>query len=147
MPRPSDSKRARLESYLAESRPALIDETFLETLRERLAPVSNSYLRELVRGSGLPLSPLVEGVRQDSLQEARRTLLALSRLYEESGPARRNQVRSVVIESKTRLCWAVKTRQPLKEEILLWVMTWLENPPVFGSWLALRTTGSGSLLP
>jgi hypothetical protein len=155
MPSRSDTKRARFETFLAEHRPPQIDEDFLLALEQHLAPVSSSYLRQLVRASGLPLSPMVEGVRQDSLEEAERTLLGLAGVYVDSDAAGRRQARSLVIESKDRLQWAIKrtndgpARRAIQHEILLWMMTWLENPAVFASWLTLRkrdrqVTGSES---
>ena len=158
MPRRSDSKRTRVVAFLSDHKPALIDEGVLTALREHLAPVSNSYLRELVRSCGLPLAPVVEGVRHESLEEAERTLLALSTAYEASDAAPRGQIRTVIIESKDRLKWSLKrsgidpAQRALKEEILLWTMTWLENPTVFAAWLSLRRrekqpTGSEPLQP
>jgi hypothetical protein len=144
MPRRSDSKKARLEAYLVERKPARIDETVWSELEAQLAPVSSSYLRELLRSAGVPLDPLIEGVRQDSLEEAKQTLTALTRAYSESSEERRVRVRAAVIESKDRLRWSLKRdsgnpeRRALKEEILLWTMIWLENPLVFESWLAVR---------
>jgi hypothetical protein len=139
----SDTKRARLEMHLAELRPPVIDDKVWSELRTRLAPVSNTYLRKLVISTGLPMSPVVEGVRHDSLQHAARTLMALSTAYADSEADSRRRIREAVIESKDRLRWALKRSsatdsQVLKQEILLWVMTWLENPAVFPAWLALR---------
>lgn len=144
MPRRTDTKRARLEAYLNEIKPTVIDQTLWADLQSRLAPVSRSYLRELLRGSGLPMSPLIEGVRQDSLDEAQRTLLALSVAYAEASAGERRTIRATVIESKDRIRWGLKRSgidadgRALKQEVLLWAMTWLENPEVFPAWLALR---------
>ncbi len=144
MPRRTDSKRARLEAYLAELQPSVIDDDLWVDLQARLAPVSRSYLRELLRGSGLPMSPLIEGVRADTLDEAQRTLLALSKAYAEAPTDQRRRIRATVIESKDRIRWGLKRagidleQRALKEEIMLWALTWLENPEVFPAWLALR---------
>jgi hypothetical protein len=144
MPRRSESKKTKLEAYFAKRKPERIDETVWSELVVHLAPVSSSYLRELLKSAGLPLDPLIEGVRQDSLEEAERTLVALSCMYSESSGERRARVRAAVIESKDRLRWSLKRdsddseRRALKQEILLWTMTWLENPLVFESWLAIR---------
>ena len=146
MPRRSDTKRARLEAHLAELQPAIVDEQVWSELQRRLAPISNSYLRELLLASGVPVSPVVEGVRQDSLENAERTLLALAAAYTGAGPQDRRRIRVAVIESKDRLRWSLKQPNPEKDEILLWMMTWLENPEVFPIWLALRKNcGAGRL--
>jgi hypothetical protein len=148
MPLRGESKHARLESYLAARRPDCIDESIWEELRKHLAPVSDGYLRQLLKAAGLPMAPVVEGVRQDSLDEAARTLIGLAHLYALSDAAGRKRVRAVVITSKDRIRWALKRlagarnqdteRSALKEEILLWTVTWLENPEIFEVWLTLR---------
>jgi hypothetical protein len=78
----------------------------------------------------LILHPLIEGVRQENLPELERTLLAL--LGEERRPAR-----TLIIEAKQHARWAMK-KHPEKEEMILWMLTWLENPGIFPHWLALR---------
>jgi hypothetical protein len=151
MPRRDSSKRARLETYLAERGPGVIDDEVWDELQAWLAPVSSGYLRELLRSTGLPLSALVEGVRQDSLEEAERTLVALSGAYVSSGAEMRKRLRAAVIDSKDRLRWALKKaemeheRRKVKEEILLWVLTWLENPIVFPAWLSIRKRANPTL--
>jgi hypothetical protein len=133
-----------LEAYLAELQPSVIDEDLWADLQARLAPISRSYLRELLRVSGLPLSLLVEGVRTDTLDEAQRTLLALSEAYAQAPAGKRRKIRVTVIESKDRIRGGLKRtgidmkQRALKEEVLLWALTWLENPEVFPAWLALR---------
>jgi hypothetical protein len=149
MPPRSESKRRKLQAYLAEVKPSIIDERVWEELQSRLTPVSAGYLRELLLATGVPLSPLIEGVRQDSLDQTQRTLLALSDVYKAATPQRRRIIRSAVIESKDRIRWALKRsgtdeeKRAPKEEMLLWVLTWLENPEIFPVWLGLRRrTGS-----
>lgn len=112
-------------------------------------PVSESYLRRLLRHSGIPLSPLVEGVSLESLDESRRTLRALSELYVTADSTVRSTLRQRVIEGKTRLRFLVpKTPDPvqraLREEMLLQVSIWLENPGVFPVWLGLRERATHS---
>ena len=121
-------------------------------LRE-LAPVSEGYLRKLLRESAVPLAPLVEGIRQDSLDALERTLLAVLREYEAGDKSRKADCRRAVITAKNHARWAQqrterdsgpfcavqrKKEKPEKEETILWLLTWLENPSVFPLWLALR---------
>jgi hypothetical protein len=117
-----------------------VGETQFQELRRRLAPVSEGYLRRLLRESGLPLAPLVEGVRQGTLDELETSLLRLLDEYERSGPDRRTAVRRLVITGKDRARWAARREEfrIAKEEMVLWMTTWLENPPVFRQWLVLR---------
>ena len=133
-------KRTELARWLQEHRPARIGETEFEALGRALAPVSESYLRKLVRESGVPLDPMVEGVRQGGFDELEASLLRLLEEYERGDPARRAAVRRVVITSKehARLAARNPAKRPEKEEMLLWLLTWLENPPLFGAWVRLR---------
>jgi len=105
-------------------------------------------LRRLLRSSGLPLAPVVEGVRQDSFAELERTLLALERELEaalEAGDeARARACRRAVIEAKDHARLALRNprthpdKAACKQEMILWMLTWLENPGVFPAWLGLR---------
>ncbi len=104
----------------------------LPGIREALGPISDSYLRRLLRDSGAPLDPLVEGVRQTGFDELERTLLALL-------DCDRAEARPLVIEAKEHAKLALK-RKPdaAREEMILWMLTWLENPDAFPVWLRLR---------
>ncbi len=138
--RPTRGKRTELARWLEEHGPARIGETEFEALRRALAPVSESYLRKLVRESGVPLDPMVEGVRQGSFDELEASLLRLLEEYERGDPARRAVVRRVVIISKehARLAARNPAKRAEKEEMILWLVTWLENPPLFAAWVRLR---------
>jgi len=49
-------------------------------------------------------------------------------------------VRHVVITSKehARLATRNPAKRAEKEEMILWLLTWLENPPLFAAWVRLR---------
>ena len=139
MPSRAESKRSRLAEYLAAAQPACIDEQLARELSALLSPVSPSYLRRLLRQSGVQLSPMVEGVNQESLDQLERTLLGLAGEYSNG----RKEARAIVIEAKERLRWAVAraadaNRKAEKAEMLLWALTWLENPLAFPVWARLR---------
>lgn len=68
------SKKLRLTELLAGV--VRVDAVERERLRVELAPISDSYLRRLPRASGVPLTPEVEGVRQEDFAALERTLLA-----------------------------------------------------------------------
>jgi len=87
------------------------------------------------------LTPLVEGVRQGTLDELESSLLALLDEYERGGLDRRAAVRRLVIRAKDHARWAMRSaaQRDMKEEMVLWMTTWLENPPVFRQWLVLRS--------
>jgi len=138
--RPTRGKRTELARWLEEQRPARIGETEFEALGRALAPVSESYLRKLVRESGVPLDAMVEGVRQGSFDELEASLLRFQDEYERGDPARRAAMRRVVITSKehARLAARNPAKRAEKEEMILWLLTWLENPPLFADWVRLR---------
>jgi hypothetical protein len=139
-------KSAELERWLGEHRPARIGEAEFAQLRGALAPVSENYLRKLVRACGVPLVPIVEGVRQSTFEELEASLLRLLEVYEQSDAARRMAVRRLVITAKdhARLAARNPEKRTDKEEMILWLTTWLENPPVFGEWVRIRRGMMGS---
>jgi hypothetical protein len=120
-------------------------------LREALAPVTESRLRRLLRDSGLPLAPLVAGVRQDDFPSLAASLLDL---HAELTAARRrgdrateSRCRKLVIEAKDHARWAAKraadpARRAAKEEMAVWMLVWLENPDIFPAWLGARKAAS-----
>lgn len=118
-----------------------IDEREFADLAERFS-LSATYLRRLLMEARIPLAPMVEGVRQDTFPDLERTLLALLREYASSGPERRRKCRKLVITAKdhARLAWTREKEEgrQRKEEMVLWMLTWLENPGVFPYWVALR---------
>jgi hypothetical protein len=136
----SDSKRAKLGQWLTERRIERAGELEWREMLTALAPISESYLRKLLRGSGVSLAPMVEGVVQSSLVDLERTLLALANEYE----AGARDVRRIVITAKDHARFALKKFKPddpkigERQEMFLWMMTWLENPALFPVWLAMR---------
>lgn len=101
--------------------------------------MSEPYLRQLLRESGVALTPLVEGVRQHDLEELERTLCALQGEYEAAAGdrARQHQCRRAVIEAKDHALLRVE-QDEAKREMVLWMRVWLENPPVFSTWVTAR---------
>jgi len=133
-----------LANWAAARPPRSVDLGDVAGLRRMLAPVSSGYLRRLLRDSGLPLAPLVEGVTQTSIRELRRTLLALEQEYARGDPAAKALARRLVIEAKDHARWAARSpkasaeKKAEKEEMVLWMLTWLENPGAFPAWVVLR---------
>ena len=134
------TKRDELRHWLERVRPARIGEREWAMLHVDLAPVSGSNLRRLLRESGVPLAPLVEGVRQETFEALESSLLSFLQEYERSDSAGRLSVRQVVIEAKEHARWAARSqdKRAEKEEMALWMLTWLENPPLFPQWVKLR---------
>lgn len=144
MPLRKGSKHALLEEILGPFE--RVNEETWARVKKALTPISDSYLRSLLKQSGRELAPFVEGVETADVDSAERTLRALASEYETSDPARRKECRRMVIESKDRLRWWLKSPKAVesaekraeKEEILLWVFTWLENPALFPEWVTIR---------
>ena len=129
-----------LTQWLERRKLAQVGEAEWDELRKELAPVSDSYLRKLLRESSVPLGPLVEGVRQEGFEALEQSLLKMLKEYEGGDAARRTLVRRAVITAKDHARLAARNEQKRgqKEEMVLWMLTWLENPPVFPQWVRLR---------
>jgi hypothetical protein len=136
--------RIALSTLLVREAIPLLDEKAAVRLRAELPAMSDRMYRDLLRDCGLPLSPLVEGVRQDDFVHLERTLLLLAQEYEQGDLARRKQVRSAVIEAKNHARLAAANekvsgeKRAEKDEMVLWTLTWLENPSIFELWVGLR---------
>src|ERR1035437_7466345 len=146
-------KRRRLH-YLAERRPAAITEAVWKELLELLAPVSESYLRELLRAAGLPFEQPWAGVRQHSFEELEESLRALGRVYAEAmeagDRARARYCRRQAIGAQDRARFLAASprstpeRKALKTEMAQWMLVWLENPDVFPAWVEARKRAMGT---
>ncbi|MCS7025968.1 MAG: hypothetical protein NZV14_14285 [Bryobacteraceae bacterium] len=122
----------------------MIDEELQARLRVALSPLSETLFKSLLRESGYPLDPLVEGVRQDNLEELERTLIALAKVYENAALEGRKKIRTCVIQAKDHARLVARNsrvdpaKRASKREMMLWMLTWLENPAVFETWVQLR---------
>jgi hypothetical protein len=137
---PRKGKSAELARWLEEQRPDRIGEAEFAQLRDALAPISQSYLRKLLRECDVPLHPMVEGVRQATFDDLEVSLLRLFEEYRKSDADRRMAVRRLVITAKDHARLAARSPQKReeKQEMDLWLTTWLENPPVFEEWVRIR---------
>jgi uncharacterized protein YbjQ (UPF0145 family) len=98
-----------------------------------------------LRETGLELAPMVEGVRQNTFADLERTLRALGQEYEQTGDrARRQAIRALVVEAKDHARLAIRNPKVApeirteREEMIQWMLVWLENPPVFNVWIDTR---------
>ncbi len=135
------TKRAKLAEWIDRRNPPEIGLYEFAQLAEELGPISESYLRRLLRDTGVRLSPMVDGVRQSNVGELELSLLALLGEYESGDEARKRAVRKLVITAKDHARWSHK------EENVLWLATWLENPPLFPSWARLRRAAATATTP
>jgi hypothetical protein len=137
--------KAELAEWIARRHPAEIGEQEWEELRRVLAPGSDAYLRRLLRESGISLAPLVEGVRQESFQVLESSLMKLLHEYATGHRARQLGIRRLVIDARAHARWAARKEDSRaeKQEMMLWMLTWLENPPLFPEWVRLRRAATG----
>ena len=140
--------KRRLREYLAEAQPSAITESVWKDLSARLAPVSESYLRELLRDTGLPFEQPYAGIRQHTFEELEQSLVEMLAVYVEAMAAgdreRARYCRRQVIGAKERARFAASHRRTApekkaqKEEMAQWMLVWLENPEVFPVWVEAR---------
>ena len=154
MPRPGKSIKRQLRDYLESEHPPAITEAVWRNLTERLAPVSDSYLRDLLRETGLPFDQPYAGIRQHSFEELEQSLHEMLAVHRDAGAAgdgeRARYARRQVIAAKDRAKFlAANPRTPpekraQKEEMAQWMLVWLENPEVFPAWVEARKRASAT---
>ncbi len=154
MPSRGPGRAARLAEAIKQRGYTCIGEEEWQQLLADMAPVREEPLRRAVRDCGLPLSPLVEGVRILTLNEAERTAVALAREYSAAAaagdPDRARRCRQLVLSAKHRARLAARSardpeRRRQMEEIAAWLLVWLETPALFPAWIALRKrAGTGN---
>jgi hypothetical protein len=144
----SKSIKQELRECLEAVQPAAITAAVWHGLLERFAPVSESYLRDLLRQTGLPFEQPYQGVRQHTFEELEQSLRDLLAAYSEAAGAgdrdRLRYCRRQVIAAKDRakfLAANLRTppeKQAEKTEMAQWMLVWLENPEVFPAWVDAR---------
>jgi hypothetical protein len=142
------SKKARLSEYLGQRKLTSVTEREWRELLETLAPVSESYLRRLLAETGIPAEQPFAGVRQKTFEELEQSLLSMEQVYtraKEGGDhARARECRNTVIQAKDHARLAARgskappEKKAIKEEMVQWMLVWLDNPEVFPAWVKLR---------
>ncbi len=148
MGEPRQSVKRALSDYLGSRGGGIIDEQEWDQIQKRFSSSSAGYLRRLLRESGLPLAPLVEGVRQSDFAELERTLLALELEYttakskgeKERAAACRRHVKEAKNHARFALARksASEAHKAIKKEMVEWMIVWLEDPALFAPWAKLR---------
>ena len=137
----NSSIKRRLREFLDERQPAEITEEVWRELLRHLAPVSESYLRDLLRATGLPIAQPYAGIRQHSLEELEQSLRGMLQVYTAAVAAgnreRARYCRRQVIAAKDRAKFQA-AKSPVKSEMAQWMLVWLENPQVFPAWVEAR---------
>ena len=140
--------RQRLREYLETEHPPAITESVWRDLLQRLAPVSEGYLRDLLRATGLPFEQPFAGIRQHTFDELEQSLRDMLVVYTESLAAgnreRARYCRRQVIGAKDRAKFLARNpgtapeKKTQKEAMAQWMLVWLENPEVFPAWVDAR---------
>jgi DNA-binding GntR family transcriptional regulator len=148
VPSTSKSVKQRLREYLAAGQPRAITEAVWRSLLTQLAPVSESYLRDLLRETGLPFDQPYAGVRQHTFEELEQSLREMHRVYAAALAAgdreRARYCRRQVIGAKDRAKFLAQNprtapeKKAEKEEMAEWMLVWLDNPEVFPAWVEAR---------
>lgn len=135
------SAKRQLRDYLAERQPAAITGDVWRELRRALAPVSESYLRDLLRATGLPFDQPWAGIRQHTLDELEESLRGMRTVYREAVESddreRARYCRRQVIAAKDRAKFLAR-KNPAKQEMVEWMLVWLEDPEMFPPWVEAR---------
>ena len=134
------TQRDRLRAYIDSRAPGTIAGDEWLRIRELLAPISERRLRQLLREMKVPMEPLVAGVDQSSFPALEASLLAFLEVYQQ-GESR--ACRRLVIQAKDHARWASRrakdeAKRREKQEMAAWMLTWLENPPLFPPWARMR---------
>jgi len=142
------ARKQALREYLAIRQMAAIGEGEWKELLRELAPISESYLRNLLRATRLPFAQPFAGIHQESLEELDRSLREMLEVYAEAMRAGERQraryCRRQVISAKDHARFAARSpkaspeKKALKEEMVQWMLVWLENPEVFPAWVEIR---------
>jgi len=151
---PGRSIKQQLREYLAARQPAAITEAVWGELMMSLAPVSESYLRDLLRATGLPFDQPYSGIRQHTFQELEESLNGMLQVYLDSVASgnrdRGRYCRRQVIAAKDRAKFlaaaprSTDDKRAEKEEMAQWMLVWLENPEVFPAWVEARKRATSS---
>lgn len=146
MPSASKSLKQQFRDYMAAAQPERITESVWRDLAKRLAPVSESYLRELLRDTKLPFDQPWAGIRQHTFEELEVSLREMLEVYTEANAAENREkaryCRRQVIAAKDRAKFLMK-KVAEKEEMAEWMLVWLENPAVFPAWVEARKKAAG----
>ena len=148
VPSRDKSKKQRLKDLLAERRPEAITGEVWMDLLARLDPISENYLRELLRDTGLPFEQPYAGIRLGSFEELEGSLRDMLAVYSETTAAGDRKTarycRRQVIGAKDRARFlagrpaTAPEKKVEKEEMVRWMLVWLESPEVFPAWVEAR---------
>lgn len=112
-------------------------------LQTELADISPTSLRKWLTEAALPIAQPYAGIATKTLLELEQSLASMAGIYIQD-PALRKLCRAAVIQAKDRARFAslnlraTPEKRALKEEMLRWMLVWLDDPALFQTWLILR---------
>ena len=146
--------------YLRRIQPAIVDSDVFDAIRREVVRAVNpdkapseAYLMDILHGTDVEVDRQLGGIPPDlrhqvktaTLSGAKRSLVAMSEEYARAPDATRAEdVRRAVRQAKDKLKLVLTRKlapekRSVKEEVLQWMLVWLENPMVFESWVAVRS--------
>ena len=142
------SRKQALREFLAAAQIKAIGEAEWQAALRTLAPISESYLRDMLRRTGLPFAQPWAGIRQKTFTELEQDLGEMLAVYAAATRAgdrqRARYCRRQVIAAKDRARFAARNpkispeKKAQKDEMAQWTLVWLENPEVFPAWVKIR---------
>jgi hypothetical protein len=87
--------------------------------------------------------PTNHAIGLKTFADLEQSLTALTTLYQ-SDPAAHAPIRAAVIKAKDRARFAANNpraapeKRAIKQEMLQWMLVWLDDPAMFPTWVALR---------
>lgn len=118
---------------------------------ERGKAPADSYLMDILSATDVAIDRRLGGIPVDlrnkiqtgTLEDARASLLAMAREYAAADAVRGEDIRRAVRDAKDKIKFLLSRNLPpekrrVKQEILRWMLAWLENPNIFESWVAIR---------
>lgn len=139
----ASSRTAKLKAYLAVRSCKAIGEAEWEHLRREFPEIGENSLRRRLWDAGFEIQQPWCGVRTTSLIELELCLVDLERVYA-SHPEQRAICRKPVIEAKNRTRFASRNsrvdagKRAIKDEMVRWMLVWLEDPAMFEAWVRRR---------
>lgn len=128
------TKRQRVDAFLQANSPDW------EQLRTAFPEVSESSLREWLHDAGIRVPQPLRGVWTKTLDELEESLIDMAEAYRTEPKI----CRALVITAKDRTRFASRNpkvdeaKRAEKEEMVQWMLVWLDDPAMFPTWVRLR---------
>ncbi|MDQ6700351.1 MAG: hypothetical protein M3Z36_09210 [Acidobacteriota bacterium] len=142
---PRNNNRQRLRDYLSTRKWTSVGKEEWQQLRREFPGIAENSLREMLQESTIEIAQPYCGVRQKSLEDLESSLLGLYGVYA-GHPDQAGTCRKLVIQAKdrarfvTRNAKVIEPVRAMKEEMVRWMLVWLDDPSMFESWVRARKT-------